>query len=264
MYSLKAFVAPLFSPLAVCLELMGFGLILLTFSRRQKTGKVFVVLGIVVLVICSYEGVSGRILQSLESQYPPFNVAEVRHQQFGESGHPSVKWVVVLAAGGVAGDSTLPVQLQISHHSRIRLMEGIRLHRLFPKSKIILSGGIGFDGPLEATILSRVAQELGVAKSDLVLEVESRDTKDHPLYVRHLVKDEPFILVTSAFHMPRAMRLFLKQGLVPIPAPVGHWKPAKEFWSPGNLFPSALGLRLAELASHEYLGLTWAWVRGQI
>ena len=118
--------------------------------------------------------------------------------------------------------------------------------------------------PPEATTLSRVAQELGVAKSDMVLEVESRDTKDHPLYVRHLVKDEPFILVTSAFHMPRAMKLFAKQGLAPIPAPAGPWKPSKEFWSPGNLFPSAKGLRLAELAYHEYMGLTWAWVRGQI
>jgi uncharacterized SAM-binding protein YcdF (DUF218 family) len=143
-------------------------------------------------------------------------------------------------------------------------MEGIRLHRLLPGSKIILTGGIGFDGPPEATTLSRVAEELGVAKSDMVLEVESRDTKDHPLYVRHIVKEEPFILVTSAFHMPRAMRLFVKQGLAPIPAPAGHWKPAKEFWSPVNLFPSASGLRLAELAYHEYMGLTWAWVRGQI
>ena len=114
-------------------------------------------------------------------------------------------------------------------------MEGIRLHRLLPGSKIVLTGGIGFDGPPEATTLSRVAEELGVAKSDMVLEVESRDTKDHPLYVRHIVKEEPFILVTSAFHMPRAMRLFVKQGLAPIPAPAGPWKPAKRIlvpWEP--------------------------------
>ena len=64
-----------------------------------------------------------------------------------------------------------------------------------------------------------MAEELGVDKADMVLEVESRDTKDHPLYVQHLVKKDPFILVTSAFHMPRAMKLFAKQGLAPIPAP---------------------------------------------
>ena len=263
MFSLKKFLAPLFSPLSICVELMAFGLVLLVFSRKQKTGKFFVVLGMVVLVMCSYEGVSGRILRTLETQYPPLNVAELMSYENGKFAERSVKWIVVLA-GGVARDPTLPIQLQISQHSRVRLMEGIRLHRLLPGSKMILTGGIGFDGPPEATTLSRVAEELGVAKSDMVLEVESRDTKDHPLYVRHLVKEEPFILVTSAFHMPRAMKLFLKQGLAPIPAPAGLWKPAKEFWSSANLFPSASGLRLAELAYHEYMGLTWAWVRGQI
>lgn len=263
MFSFKKFLAPLFSPLSICLELVAFGLMLLVFSRKQKTGKVFVALGMLVLLIFSFEGVSGRILRTLETQYPPLNVAEIMPQSIKGTTQPAVKWIVVLA-GGVAGDSTLPIQLQISHHSRVRLMEGIRLHRLLPGSKIILTGGIGFEGPADATTLSRVAQELGVAKFDMLLEVESRDTKDHPLYVRDLVKQEPFILVTSAFHMPRAMKLFAKQGLVPIPAPAGPWKPAEEFWSPANLFPSASGIRLAELAYHEYMGLTWAWVRGQI
>ena len=262
MFGLKKFLAPLFSPLAVCVELMAFGLFLLLFSQKQKMGKVFIVLGMVVLVMCSYEGVSGRILRTLEMQYPPLKVAEFFPYKNRETSARSVKWVVVLA-GGVAGDSTLPIQLQISHYSRVRLMEGIRLHRLLPGSKIVLTGGIGFDGPAEATTLSRVAEELGVAKADMVLEVNSRDTKDHPLYVRHIVKDEPFILVTSAFHMPRAMKLFMKQGLVPIPAPAGPWKP-DDTWAPASFFPSASGLRLAELAWHEYAGLTWAWVLGQI
>ncbi len=263
MLNLKKFLAALFSPLSICVELLIFGLLLLIVFQKKKAGKFFITLGTAVLLVCSYEGFSGRLLQTLESQYPPFNLAEVSFEENGERGAHSIKWIVVLAAG-VAGDQTLPIQLQISHYSRVRLLEGIRLHRLFPGSKIILTGGIGFDGSPTATTLSRVAEELGVAKSDMVLEVESRDTKDHPLYIRHLVKEELFILVTSAFHMPRAMKLFVKQGLIPIPAPAGPWKPAKDFFSPANLFPSASGLRLAELAYHEYMGLTWAWVRGQI
>ena len=242
---------------------MILGLILLVFSRKQKTGKIFVVLGVSLLLLSGYEAISGRILQTLESQYSQLDLPQVQLPKDETLAVQSVKWVVVLA-GGVAGDSTLPIQLQISHHSRVRLLEGIRLHRLLPESKIILTGGIGFNGPAEATTLSRVAEELGVARSDMVLEVESRDTKDHPLYVRHLVKDEPFILVTSAYHMPRAMKLFMKQGLAPIPAPAGPWKPATDWWSPRNFFPSSSGLRLAELAYHEYMGLTWAWIRGQI
>lgn len=219
--------------------------------------------GLVLLIISSYESLSGRILRTLESQYPPLHFSRIVAHQDGGSETLPVKWIVVLA-GGVARDADLPHQLQISHHSRIRLVEGIRLHRMIPGSKIILSGGLGFNGSPAATALSRVAEELGVNRANMVLEVESRDTKDHPLYVRNLVHDDPFILVTSAFHMPRAVKLFTKQGLTPIPAPAGHWIPPVSFWSPANLFPSAAGLRLAELAWHEYLGLTWAWARGQI
>ena len=263
LFALKKFLPPLFSPLALCLELIAVGLLLLCFSGKQRTGKTLVALGLILLIMSSYEGVSGRFLRTLESQYSPLNLSRVLAEQEEGIGKRPVKWIVVLA-GGVTGDTTLPYQLQITHHSRVRLVEGIRFHRNLPGSKIILTGGIGFSGAPEATILSRVAEELGVAKSSMVLEVESRDTKDHPLYVRPIVKEDPFILVTSAFHMPRAVKLFAKQGLEPIPAPTGQWIPPPRFWSPVNFFPSSSGLRLAELAYHEYMGIAWAWLRGQI
>lgn len=261
--SLKKILASLFSPLSLCIELMACGLFLLCFSRKQYVGKVLVALGFILLVLSGYEGVSGRLIRTLESQYPPMNLSQVMALGGTANTQGSVKWIVVLASG-IAGDATLPYQLQVSHHSRVRLMEGIRLHRMLPGSKIILTGGTGFEGSPEATTMSRVAEELGVSREDMVLEVESRDTKDHPLYVREIVHDEPFILVTSAFHMPRAVKLFEKQGLIPIPASTGQWVPPMQFWSFANFFPSSTGVRLAELAYHEYLGLLWAWFQGQI
>lgn len=263
MLSLKKILASIFSPLSLCIEMIACGLLLLCFSRKQNIGKTLIVLGFILLVVSGYEGVSGRIIYTLESQYPPINLTQVIPPGGIVNAQGSVKWIVVLASG-IAGDATLPYQLQVSHHSRVRLMEGIRLHRLLPGSKIILTGGTGFDGSPEATTMSRVAEELGVGRADMVLEVESRDTKDHPHYVRDIVHDEPFILVTSAFHMPRAVRLFEKQGLIPIPASTGHWVPPMQFWSMVNLFPSSTGVRLAELAYHEYLGLLWARLQGQI
>ena len=241
--------------------MLGLGCLWLT--KKQWTGRVLISLALLVLVASSVEGISGRILQTLESQYPPINLSKVSAQLGQQDLLPHIKWIVVLT-GGVAGDQSLPYQLQISHHSRVRLLEGIRLYRLLPGSKLILTGGIGFEGQPEATTLSRVAEELGVEKRDMILEVEARDTKDHPLYVRDLVGNDPFILVTSAFHMPRAMKLFEKQGLFPFPAPAGYWSPLDHGWSPKNLFPSAAGVRLAELFYHEYGGMAWARLRGQI
>ncbi len=263
MLSLKRILASFFSPLSLCIEMIACGLLLLCFSRKQNVGKILITLGFILLVVSGYEGVSGRIIHTLESQYPPINLSQVMPPGGVANAQGSVKWIVVLASG-IAGDATLPYQLQVSHHSRVRLMEGIRLHRLLPGSKIILTGGTGFDGSPEATTMSRVAEELGVSRADMVLEVESRDTKDHPHYVREIVHDEPFILVTSAFHMPRAVRLFEKQGLIPIPASTGQWVPPMQFWSLVNFFPSSTGVRLAELAYHEYLGLLWAQFQGQI
>ena len=261
--SLKKILASFFSPLSLCIEMIACGLLLLCFSRKQFVGKVLVALGFILLILSSYEGISGRILRTLESQYSPINLSQVMAPGGSATIQDSVKWIVVLTSG-IAGDATLPYQLQVSHHSRVRLIEGIRLHRMLPGSKIILTGGTGFDGSPEATTMSRVAEELGVSRADMVLEVESRDTKDHPLYVRDIVHDEPFILVTSAFHMPRAVKLFEKQGLFPIPASTGQWVPPMQFWSLVNFFPSSAGVRLAELAYHEYMGLMWAWVQGQI
>ena len=243
--------------------MVAFGVWLLWFSKKQRIGKILVTVGLGILIISGFEGVSGRILHTLESQYPPINLARISPHHGGNNIPTPVKWIVVLT-GGVAGDANLPYQLQISYHSRARLIEGIRLHRMIPGSQIILTGGIGFDGPPEATTLSRIAEEMGVSRSNMVLEVESRDTKDHPFFVRDIVHDDSFILVTSAFHMPRAIKLFAKQGLYPLPAPTGQWTPPPQFWSPVNFFPSAAGVRLAELAYHEYMGLTWAWLQGQI
>lgn len=263
MILVKKILAAFFSPLSVSFELLFLGVVCLWLTKKQWIGRVLVSMALMLLVVCSFEGISGRILHTLESQYPPISLSHISNQPGQQEALPDIKWVVVLA-GGVVGDQGMPYQLQISHYSRVRLLEGIRLHRLLPGSKLILTGGIGFDGSPEATTLSRVAEELGVAKGDMILEVEARDTKDHPLYVRDLVQKDPFILVTSAFHMPRAMKMFAKQGLFPFPAPAGHWNPPTNFWSPQNFFPTAAGIRLAELSYHEYGGMVWAWIHDQI
>ena len=261
MFEIKKVVGPLLLPLPVCVELMILGLFLLWFTHRQRLGKTVVTMAGLLIVLVSNEGFSGRLINTLETQYSPLTMSSLRSKLAGGELN-SIPWIVVLA-GGVTPSSSLPIQIQLSHDSRVRLLEGIRLHQMIPGSKLVLTGGLGFRSKSEATVLSQYAQTLGVDKDDLILETRSRDTKDHPLNVGLIVKEDPFILVTSASHMPRAFRLFAKQGRFPIPAPVGHWKPKKYVW-PEYYFPSSQGTRLAELAFHEYLGLAWAWLRGQI
>ena len=261
MFEFKKVIGPLIAPLPVCLEVLLVGIVLLWLTRQQRLGKAFVTLGGGLLVLISSEAFSGRLLQTLESQYPPLTATVIETRLAGGEGE-TIPWIVVLA-GGVVGNPALPIQLQVSHDSRVRLLEGVRLYHLLPGSKLVLSGGIGVQSVPEATVLSRLAETLGVRREDMVLETQSRDSKDHPSNVAPIVKKDSFILVTSAFHMPRVMRLFAKQGMTPIPAPAGHWKPKRYVW-PEYYFPGSKGARLAELAFHEYQGLGWAWMRGQI
>ena len=115
-----------------------------------------------------------------------------------------------------------------------------------------------------AKVMADVASVLGISENDIVLEPDSKDTKDEAVLIQKIVENEKFILVTTASHIPRSMALFKKRGMQPIPAPIDHWVKERQRISPGSFFPSTGELRKAERAIHEYLGLVWAKIRGQI
>jgi len=115
----------------------------------------------------------------------------------------------------------------------------------------------------DARVLADIAQVIGVDKQDLVLEDNAMDTKDEARFIRELVRDDKFILVTSAAHMPRSMALFRNQGMEPIPAPAGHIIKKRGGFGPGIFFPGAGELYQTERAVYEYLGMAWARLRGQ-
>jgi len=171
---------------------------------------------------------------------------------------------VVVLSGGHSPDSQLPITGQLSKASLMRLVEGIRIHRKLPKSKLILSGGSVFSTITDAKVMADVAVALGMDAKDLVLESESKDTKDQARLVHKIVGDSRFILVTSASHMPRSMALFQKKGMQPIPAPTGHIVKKRQKITPSMFYPNAGRIEKTERAFYEYLGLAWAKLRGQI
>jgi len=254
MFMFKKIVAPLFFPLSICLEIFLVGIFLLWFTRKQMAGKIIVTIGVATLVALSYGVASETLLRPLEYKYPPMtDVSTIL----------DVKWVVVLS-GGHTPDDQLPITGQLSDASLVRLVEGVQIHRKLPKSKLVLSGGGVFSAVTEAKVMMDVAIALGMNAKDLVLESESKDTKDQARLIHKIVGDSRFILVTSASHMPRSMVLFLKKGMHPIPAPIGHKVIKRKKITPSMFFPSAGRIEKTERAFYEYLGLAWAKLRGQI
>jgi uncharacterized SAM-binding protein YcdF (DUF218 family) len=245
-FLLKKIISGMLMPLHIVLALLIAGVLLLWFSRRQALGKALVTAAMFLLLIEGFGLFADQVLQSLERMYHPVDIQEVRAAR--------VKWVVVLA-GGTSRDDFLPVTSQISPETHVRMNEGIRIHRLLPGSKLLVSGGKVFGTISSAELMARLAVELGVNPRGIVLEDKSRDTADEADLIKPMVGAEPFILVTSAYHMPRSMALFKARGMHPVAAPTGHYAIPSDGIGPGDFFPRSTKIYNCEIVVHEILGL---------
>jgi uncharacterized SAM-binding protein YcdF (DUF218 family) len=261
MFILKKILGSLFLPLPLCLLVSFLGLFLLWRGKRELTGKVLVTIGLVALTILSYEPVSRALNAPLDCRFEFYKTTS--GSQDPVKTEERVKYVVVLA-GGHNSDPSIPISSRLYSQPLIRLMEGIRVFRQNPGSKLVLSGCGAFDPVPEAHVMADVARFLGVEKNDIILESRSNDTKDQALLIKQIVGNQQFVLVTSAIHMPRSVALFRKQGMNPIPAPAGQTARARQVLTPDLFFPKSIFLANSSRAMHEYLGLIWASLQGQI
>lgn len=253
-FAAKKLLTPLLYPVPAVLLALGLGVFLLWMSPWRRAGRLLVTLGALLLGALSWGPVAESLVRPLERQYSPL----VFHQ-----GLRDVRWVVVLGGGHVS-DPVLPPTGQLDEASLVRLAEGIRIHRLLPRSRLLLSGGKLHDPVSNAQVMADAAASLGVDPKNMVLEPNSRDTQDQAVEIRRLVGNEPLVLVTSAVHMPRAMELFHAQGMRPMAAPTGHMARDRQEESPTRHYPSSENLRKSRRAIHEYLGLAWIRARNWV
>jgi uncharacterized SAM-binding protein YcdF (DUF218 family) len=186
------------------------------------------------------------ITNTLEYQYPVINQT-----------NPKIKWVVVL--GGGQNDKTdMPVNDVLSSASIKRLIEGVRLFRTLPDATLILSGGNSAGEESEALHLAQFSHWFSIPKNKILLEDKSLTTAEQAHNLVTMIHQEPFYLVTSALHMPRAMALCQQQGLNPIAAPTDF----NLFWNTGSeakiIIPNTYNLAYFTIAMHELLGRVWA------
>ena len=258
LFFVKKFVSRFLFPLPLGLGLAILGLVLLWSSKRQRIGKVLVTLGVLLLLLLSTSSISDMLLQPLEESYPPF----------GMEGNiliaPEEVAFVVVLAGGIQSFPEYPITRQVGGNGMARLVEGIRVHRMCPNSKLVLSGGLGADPDIPRELLTnyRFVRLLGVAEEDLIIQNTSLDTAQEARNIKPIVGEAPFVLVTSAYHMPRALALFEKQGMHPIPAPSDYRIGLVRIWTPDTLFPNSGNLQKSEIAIYEFLGMVWARLRG--
>lgn len=144
-----------------------------------------------------------------------------------------------------------------------RLVAAARLARRYPQAEILYSSGARWpaDAPqTEADIAADLLVDLGVAPERIHREDRSRNTRENALYALELANPQPgetWLLVTSAFHMPRAVACFRALGWAALPYPVDRrLAPELDGARSGWFGPDFLGgLGLMTTATKEYVGL---------
>jgi len=261
MFVVKKIIAHFLFPFPLCLEILLVGLFFLFFTKKQRTGKIIVSIGIAMLILFGNFFFSHSLIRKLEQKHPPL-LLNSWAQEDGPKNLYSAKWIVVLG-GGAISDPNLPVTNHLCAISHVRLLEAIRLYREIPGSKLVLSGGKVFNTVPEAEIMAEIATEIvRVKPEDIILESQSMDTSDEARRIKPIVGNDTFILVTSASHMPRSVAMFKKLGMNPVPAPTEFASLEPPKISPGLFFPAADSLETTRRAFYEYLGLIWAKLRG--
>lgn len=272
-FTLKKLLSLYINPVAITLELLFLGIVLIGLASRRPRkplaprrarlraflgdfGIFLVILGILTLFLASIDPVGGALALSLEKQHPPLAEQEGR---FVVERQPA--YIVVLAGGHLAAPEK-PVLSRLTRHALSRTVGAVDLWKAFPSSRLVFTGH-----PDETGAMRDIAVRVGVPAASVLEENESRDTKDHPLKLAPILGDSPFLLVTSAMHMPRAVALFKGKGLDPTPAPVDFlvWPDANAYdpYHEGLFVPRVFNLELTSTALHEIAGLAWSRWRGE-
>ncbi|MEA3491797.1 MAG: ElyC/SanA/YdcF family protein [Campylobacterota bacterium] len=248
MFLLKKFIAAFLMPLPIFMILMFIGLYLL-YKKKSRQAVTLITASFLWISLLSYAPFSALLALPLESSYSAVDLDGI-----------DAEYIHVLGTAHVA-NHLIPISSQLDTKGLVRLNEGVLIYKQNSGMKLIFSG-YGKDEPVSnAKKSAMIAVALGVDRDDIILLEEPRDTAEEAKALKGFIKEERVVLVTSATHMVRAAALFRKAGIDVIPAPT-DFKVKRE----DDLleFPSAEGLSRSESAFHEYIGLLWSKLRGDI
>jgi len=251
LFTLKKYIGGLMLPLPFLLLMMGLGLLMVWCSRWQKTGKSLVTASWLVLLLISLQPDADNLLRPIENRYPTWR------------GEQQVNYIVVLGGGYTWNDAWAPSS-NLINNSLPRLNEAIRLWRDNPGAKLIFTGAAARTNPVStAEAGARVAESLGVPRSDIITLERPKDTEEEADAVKAKIGDVPFLLVTSASHMQRAMNFFRQAGLHPLPAPANQLAIDSPLNPWERLIPSPVWLMHSDRVGYETLGQIWQWLKGK-
>ncbi len=223
------------------------GVLLLAATRLRRTGATLALTSTIGLLLAGMAPLSELALLPLEQRFPPY-----------EADAPAPTGIILLGGAIEAGLSEARDQMIVNDAGE-RPVYFADLARRFPQARLVFSGGSGFigGGVSEADIVSRHADAIGVPRSRMILENRSRNTRENAAFTANLVHPKPgerWLIVTSAWHMPRAVGCFRQAGFTVEAYPVDYRTKGWGDVTHVHGFASD-GLLQLDLAAKEWIGL---------
>jgi uncharacterized SAM-binding protein YcdF (DUF218 family) len=240
------------SNVVIAIGCVGFALLA---TRRARAGIWLIAASFIALAILGFSPIGNALIIPLEQRFPAWDAAR---------GPPDG---IIVLGGAISPDVSSARNDVVLNEAAERLTAAADLARRYPNARILFSGGSGelIPGESEAPFALRLLQTLAVARDRILLEDRSRNTFENAVYSKQIAQPMPgerWLLVTSAYHLPRAIGVFRKVGFPVEPYPVdwrtrGSEDALRPFASVGD------GLRRVDTAVREWIGLAVYWITGR-
>lgn len=241
------------SNLLIFLAILGLAL-LVTGTRRIGFAVLFVALS--GQVLAGFSPLANYLTSPLEERFPPF-VPDDRPVDG-----------IILLGGAEVPDIAISRKIPAVSDAGERVIAFAALARKYPQAQLVFTGASGpfGDGDALATAAIRLAlQDVGVDLSRVRFESRARNTAENALFTRRMVNPAPgsrWLLVTSAFHMPRAMGCF-RQVDFPVTAYPVDYRTVSPRALDGFFTRASQGEDLTDISSKEWVGLLVYYMTGR-
>ena len=244
------------------LLILATGLVFLPYSpRRFRWIRHLLFVSTILLFVCATPLPGKTLLSILEGWYPPFQPTSTSRFD-----------AIVVLSGGMSLPGSLRPQAELSGESRRRTTCGADLFLQGLAPKLLLVGGDASafgQGQPEAPEMKRLVHRLGVPDQAILLEERSRNTYENAVNAKQLFHGRSILLVTSAYHLPRAVAIFARQGFQVTPVPCGYEtrdRPGQGFdrLNVMDFLPSYRALEMTTHAVDELAGIMVYWIAGAL
>ena len=238
--------------------MIGLGLIglMLLATRWRRLGSRLMIVSLALLAICAWSPLGKLLLYPLETRFPAWDAS---------NGAPDG---IIVLGGPIDADLSVAHGTAVLSAAGDRIVATAALAHRYPRTRVLYTGGSAnllSNDAKEADFAADLFENLGIARSRLVMERSSRNTLENAEFSKALVNPKPgerWLMVTSAFHMPRAVGLFRRAGFAVEAYPV-DWKLGRgaELFTFFNL--AGDGLSRTDTAVREWMGLFAYWAAGK-